>query len=75
MELIFLVGAMGVVGLYLFNATLCYLVVGGGYLALLVSLLISRILTARRLKVRAASLSPLKPALRIGPGAVAGGGR
>ena len=51
MEIIFLAGAAAIVWLYLFNTTLCYVVVGGGYLAILLSLISSRILKARRLKV------------------------
>ena len=52
MELIILSAAAGVVWLYLFNATVCYAVVGGGYLALVMSMIISRTLKARKLKVR-----------------------
>jgi hypothetical protein len=75
MELIFLAGAAAVVWLYLFNATLCYVVVGGGYLAILVSLFVSRIQKARSLKVRTASVHRLEPALRVGPGMMVGGGQ
>jgi hypothetical protein len=51
MELIILSAAAGVVWLYLFNATACYAVVGGGYLALVMSMIISRTREARKLKV------------------------
>ena len=50
MEIIFLTAAAGIVWLYLFNATVCYAVVGGGYLALVMSVIISRILKAHGLK-------------------------
>ena len=78
MELIFLAGAAAVVWLYLFNATLCYVVVGDGYLALLFSPLASRIQRARKRKAGMASLHRLEPALRVGPvpgrGMMTGGG-
>ena len=51
MELIILSAAAGVVWLYLFNETVCYAVVGGGYLALVMSMIISRTRKARKLKV------------------------
>jgi hypothetical protein len=78
MEIIFLAGAAAIVWLYLFNATLSYVMIGGGYLAILITLLASRILRARRAKVRIAPLPRLEPALRVsplpGPGIMAGGG-
>ena len=67
MELILLAGAAAVVWLYLFDSTLCYVLVGGGYLTILLSLLASRIQRARRVRVRMASLHSLPPALRVGP--------
>ena len=77
MELIFLAGAAAVVWLYLFNPTLCYVLVGGGYLVILVSFLASRIQKARSMKVGMASVQRVEPALRVssvpGPGMVAGG--
>ena len=79
MELIFLAGAAAVVWLYLFNTTLCYVLVGGGYVAVLVSLLASRIQKARIMKVGMASVQRVEPALRVssvtGPGMIAGGGQ
>ncbi len=78
MEIIFLAGAAAIVWLYLFNATLTYTIVGGGYLAILISLLVSRILRARRAKVKVVPLPRLEPALRVNPvpgrGIMAGGG-
>jgi hypothetical protein len=67
MEIIFLAGAAAIVGLYIFNSTLCYVVVGGGYAAILLSLITSRALRDRRLKVRLASVNPLETAVRVGP--------
>ena len=52
-----LAAAGGVVWLYLFNATVCYVVVGGGYLAIVMSMIISRILKSRKLKVRMESVN------------------
>jgi hypothetical protein len=57
MEIIFLGAAAGVVWLYLFNATVCYTVVGGGYFAIVMSMIISRTLKARKLKVRVESVN------------------
>ena len=78
MELIFLAGAAAVVWLYLFNTTLCYVLVAGGYVAILVSLLASRIQKARSMKVGMASVQRVEPAPRVssvtGRGMVAGGG-
>jgi hypothetical protein len=67
MEIIFLGGAAAVVWLYLFNATLSYVIVGGGYLAVLVSLMTLRILKARRQKVGLVSAKNLETAARIAP--------
>ena len=79
MELIFLAGAAAVVWLYLFNTTLCYVLVAGGYVAILVSLLASRIQKARSMKAGMASVQRVEPALRVsslpGPGMVAGRGQ
>lgn len=52
MEIIILAAAVGVVWLYLFNATVCYAIVGGGYLAIVMSMIFSRTLRSRKLKVR-----------------------
>ena len=57
MEIIILSAAAGVVWLYLFNSTACYAVVGGGYLALVISMIISRTLKSRKLKVRMESVN------------------
>ena len=59
MEIIFLAGAAAIVWRYFFNATLCYGVLGGGYLAILLSLITSRIHDARKLKVRMESVNNL----------------
>ena len=67
MEIIFLAVAAGVVWLYLFNATVCYSVVGGGYLALVISLLISRVLKARKLKVGMKPISSFEAKSRVTP--------
>jgi hypothetical protein len=79
MELIFLAGAAAVVWLYLFNTTLCYVLVGGGYVAILVSLLASKIQKARSMKLGMASVRRVEPDPRVssvpGPGMVAGGGQ
>jgi hypothetical protein len=67
MEIIFLAGAAAVVWLYLFNTTLSYVIVGGGYLAVLVSLITLRILKARRQKAGLISAKNLETAVRIAP--------
>jgi len=67
MEIIFLAGAAAIVWLYLFNASLSYILVGGGYLAVLLSLITARILRARRQKVRLVSVKNLETAVRRGP--------
>ena len=66
MEIIFLVVAAGIVSLYLFNATLCYVVVGGGYLAIVTSMIISRIVNARKLKVRLEPVNTFGRGVRVG---------
>ena len=88
MEIIFLAGAAAIVWLYLFNATLSYVVVGGGYLALLLTLITARILRTRRQKVRLVPVKKLETTMSRGafpqpgklvdvprPGMMAGGGR
>ena len=63
MEIIFLVAAAAIVWLYLFNTTLCYILVGGGYVAILMFLITARILKARRL----VSVKNLETEARVGP--------
>lgn len=67
MEIIFLTVAAGILWLYLFNAALCYAVVGGGYLALVISVIISRILNARKLKASLESVDKFETAARVAP--------
>ena len=84
MEILFLAGAAAVVWLYLFNATLCYIVVGGGYAAILLSLITAKILKARRLVSvnnleTAVGVGPFQRSRKLadipGPGMMAGGGQ
>ncbi|MGA2955696.1 MAG: hypothetical protein ABSF48_08240 [Thermodesulfobacteriota bacterium] len=67
MELIILSAAAGVVWLYLFNATACYAVVGGGYLALVMSMIISRTRKARKLKVGMESVNTFETKAAVTP--------
>ena len=52
MELLFVVVAAAIMWLYFVNATVCYLVVGGGFAGIVMAVIISKILKARKLKVR-----------------------
>ena len=52
MELIFVVATALIVWLYFVNAALCYLVVGGGVSGIVMAVILSKILKARKLRVR-----------------------
>ena len=67
MELIILSAAAGIVWLYLFNATACYAVVGGGYLAIVMSMIISRTRKARKLKVGMGSVNAFETKATVAP--------
>ncbi len=67
MEIIFLTAAGGILWFYLFNATLCYAVVGGAYLALVMYVTISRILKARKLKAGVVSVDNFATEARVAP--------
>ena len=67
MEIIFLAAAAGILWLYLFNATLCYAVVGGGYSALVMYVIISRILKARKLRAGMESVDHFATEARVAP--------
>ena len=67
MEIIFLAASAGVLWLYLFNATLCYAVVGGGYSILVTYMIFSRILKARKLKGRVEPVNDFVTEARVAP--------
>jgi len=69
MELIFVVGMALIVWLYFVNATLCYIVVGGGVLSIVMLALFSKAFKARKVATRVESGEPvinLEGAVRIG---------
>ena len=67
MEIIILAAAAGVVWLYFCNAMVCYVVVGGGYLAIVMSMIISRTLKARKLKVGMESVNTFEKKATVTP--------
>lgn len=67
MEIIILAAAAGVLWLYLFNATVCYAVVGGGYLAIVIFMISSRSLKARKLNVRMESVNTFETKATVTP--------
>ena len=60
MELIFVVFAAAIVWLYFVNATVCYVVVGGGVLGIVMAVIMSKALKARKLKVATESVIALR---------------
>jgi hypothetical protein len=60
MELIFVVAAAAIVWLYWVNATVCYVVVGGGVLGIVMAVTMSKILKARKLRVAKESVNGLE---------------
>jgi membrane protein YdbS with pleckstrin-like domain len=67
MELIFVVAAAAIVWLYWVNATVCYVVVGGGVLGIFMAVIMSKILNAHKLKVRMESVNNLEAGVKVSP--------
>jgi hypothetical protein len=65
MELIFVVFAAAIVWLYWVNATVCYVVVGAGVLGIAMTVIMSKALKARKLKVATESVNSLEAGARI----------
>ena len=67
MELIFVVAAAAIVWLYWVNATACYVVVGAGVLGIVMAVITSKILKARKLKVAIESVNGLEAGAKVVP--------
>jgi NADH dehydrogenase FAD-containing subunit len=65
MELIFVVFAAAIVWLYWVNATVSYVVVGGGVLGIVMAVTMSKILKARKLRVAKESVNGLEAGGRV----------
>jgi len=66
MELIFVVAAAGIVWLYWVNTTVCYVVVGGGVSGIVMAVIMSKILKARKPKVAMESVNGLRAGGKAG---------
>ncbi len=67
MEIIFVILAAAMVWLYFVNATVCYIVAGSCVLGIVMAVTMSKILKARKLKVRIESVDSLGARVRIVP--------
>jgi O-acetyl-ADP-ribose deacetylase (regulator of RNase III) len=65
MELIFVVFAAAIVWLYWVNAAVCYVVVGGGVLGIVMAVIMSKALKARKPKVATESVNRLEVGARV----------
>jgi hypothetical protein len=65
MELIFVVFAAAIVWLYWVNATVCYVVVGGGVLGIVMAVIMSKILKARKLSVAREPVNGLEARAKV----------
>ena len=65
MELIFVVAAAAIVWLYWVNATVCYVVVGGGVLGIVMAVIMSKILKARKLSVAREPVNGLEARAKV----------
>ena len=67
MELIFVVAAAAIVWLYWVNATVSYVVVGGGVLGIVMAVIMSKILKARKLSVAREPVNGLEARAKVVP--------
>jgi len=67
MELIFVVAAAAMVWLYFVNITVCYIVVGGGVLGIVMAVIMTKVLKARKLKVAMESVNSLEAGAKVVP--------
>jgi len=65
MELIFIVAAAAIVWLYWVNVTVCYVVVGSGVLGIVMAVIMSKMLKARKLKVARESVNSLEAGAKV----------
>ena len=65
MELIFIVAAVALAWLYWVNATVCYVVVGCGVLGVVMAVIMSKMLKARKLKVARESVNSLEAGAKV----------
>ena len=65
MELIFVVAAAAIVWLYFVNAAACYVVVGGGFSGIVMAVIVSKILKARKLKVTMESVNRVEAGAKV----------
>ena len=67
MELIFIVAAAAIVWLYWVNVTVCYVVVGSGVLGIVMAVIMSKMLKARKLKVARESVNSFEAGAKVVP--------